>query len=158
MRADRYCTTFAIRRSQHSTDAVIPITTKQVMLGILWKEERTADPQVRHRHPAAVNPILCLHEDGFHNGMFFIYHLQKMRTDPVGARHFRFDQTQPDHIAITVSRYLLSAILLHLKDPSKVIGKTRSYLLAPLECYEQTGLLPNVVFSGERLQISKPIS
>ena len=44
------------------------------------------------------------------------------------------------------ARYLVGAVLLDLEDPSKVIGKTRSYLLAPLEWYEQTGRVPNVVF------------
>lgn len=43
-------------------------------------------------------------------------------------------------------RYFVGAILLDLQDPSKVIGKTRSYLLAPLEWYEQTGRVPNIVF------------
>jgi beta-1,4-mannooligosaccharide/beta-1,4-mannosyl-N-acetylglucosamine phosphorylase len=44
------------------------------------------------------------------------------------------------------ARYLVGAVLLDLEDPSKVIGKTRSYLLAPLDWYEQTGRVPNVVF------------
>jgi len=44
------------------------------------------------------------------------------------------------------ARYLIGAILLDLDDPSRVIGKTRSYLLAPLALYEQTGRVPNVVF------------
>ena len=43
-------------------------------------------------------------------------------------------------------RYLIGAILLDLKDPSKVIGKTNSYLLAPLTWYEQNGRVPNIVF------------
>jgi len=45
------------------------------------------------------------------------------------------------------ARYLLGAVLLDLKDPSKVIGKTKSYILAPLAIYEQTGRVPNVVFA-----------
>jgi beta-1,4-mannooligosaccharide/beta-1,4-mannosyl-N-acetylglucosamine phosphorylase len=44
-------------------------------------------------------------------------------------------------------RYLLGAVLLDLDDPSKVIGKTMSYILAPLALYEQTGRVPNVVFA-----------
>lgn len=45
------------------------------------------------------------------------------------------------------ARYLLGAVLLDLEDPSKVIGKTMSYILAPLVWYEQTGRVPNVVFA-----------
>ena len=44
-------------------------------------------------------------------------------------------------------RYLLGAVLLDLKDPSKVIGKTMSFLLAPYTPYEQLGRVPNVVFA-----------
>jgi predicted GH43/DUF377 family glycosyl hydrolase len=44
------------------------------------------------------------------------------------------------------ARYLVGAALLDLHDPSKVIGKTRSFLLAPYTWYEQTGRVPNVVF------------
>lgn len=43
-------------------------------------------------------------------------------------------------------RYLIGAVLLDLDDPSQVIGKTMSYLLAPLADYEQNGRVPNVVF------------
>jgi len=43
-------------------------------------------------------------------------------------------------------RYLIGAVLLDLEDPSIVIGKTMSYLLAPLAWYEQNGRVPNVVF------------
>ena len=44
------------------------------------------------------------------------------------------------------ARYLIGAALLDLADPAKVVGKTRSYLLAPLAPYEQNGRVPNVVF------------
>lgn len=44
-------------------------------------------------------------------------------------------------------RYSLGAILMDLKKPTKVIGKTRSYILAPEEPYEQRGEVPNVVFT-----------
>jgi len=43
-------------------------------------------------------------------------------------------------------RYLVGAVLLDLEDPSRAIGKTMSYLLAPLAWYEQNGRVPNVVF------------
>lgn len=43
-------------------------------------------------------------------------------------------------------RYLIGAILLDPDDPARVIGKARSFLLAPYEWYEQTGRVPNVVF------------
>ncbi len=47
----------------------------------------------------------------------------------------------------------IEAVLLDLKDPRKVIGKTRGPLLIPQESYEQFGLVPNVIFpSGALLQ------
>jgi beta-1,4-mannooligosaccharide/beta-1,4-mannosyl-N-acetylglucosamine phosphorylase len=44
-------------------------------------------------------------------------------------------------------RYLLGAVLLDLGDPSRVIGKTMSFILAPYAWYEQTGRVPNVVYA-----------
>lgn len=44
-------------------------------------------------------------------------------------------------------RYLLGAVLLDLEDPSRIIGKTMSYLLAPLTWYEQNGRVQNIVFA-----------
>jgi beta-1,4-mannooligosaccharide/beta-1,4-mannosyl-N-acetylglucosamine phosphorylase len=44
-------------------------------------------------------------------------------------------------------RYALGAMMLDLDDPSKVIGYTTNYLLAPDVIYEQVGRVPNVVFS-----------
>lgn len=44
------------------------------------------------------------------------------------------------------ARYFIGGIMLDLKDPSKVIGKTRSFLLAPYTWYEQSGRVPNVVY------------
>ncbi|MCK4401062.1 glycoside hydrolase family 130 protein [bacterium] len=44
-------------------------------------------------------------------------------------------------------RYRLGAILMDLDDPTKIIGKTRSYILAPYEQYELCGRVPNVVFT-----------
>ncbi len=42
--------------------------------------------------------------------------------------------------------YRLGAILLDLKDPSKVIGRTPHFIFGPEEMYERTGDVPNVVF------------
>ena len=44
-------------------------------------------------------------------------------------------------------RYCLGAILMDLKDPTKITGRTRSHILAPEENYEQCGKVPNVVFT-----------
>ncbi|MCK4423340.1 MAG: glycoside hydrolase family 130 protein [Candidatus Omnitrophica bacterium] len=44
-------------------------------------------------------------------------------------------------------RYCLGAILMDLNDPTKIIGKTKSHILAPYEPYEQCGCVPNVVFT-----------
>lgn len=43
-------------------------------------------------------------------------------------------------------RYRIGAILMDLNDPVKILGMTRSHILAPLEPYEQCGKVPNVVF------------
>lgn len=43
-------------------------------------------------------------------------------------------------------RYSMGASLLDLEDPSKVLYRTKSYLLAPAELYEMTGDVPNVIF------------
>ena len=42
--------------------------------------------------------------------------------------------------------YQAGAVLLDLKDPSKVIGRCRCNILEPRELYELTGQVPNVVF------------
>lgn len=44
-------------------------------------------------------------------------------------------------------RYALGAMLLDLEDPARVIGLTRSYILAPEMQYERLGSVPNVVFA-----------
>jgi predicted GH43/DUF377 family glycosyl hydrolase len=44
-------------------------------------------------------------------------------------------------------RYCLGAILLDLMDPTKVVGKTNSHILAPNEPWEMCGAVPNVVFT-----------
>jgi beta-1,4-mannooligosaccharide/beta-1,4-mannosyl-N-acetylglucosamine phosphorylase len=43
-------------------------------------------------------------------------------------------------------RYSMGAALLDLEDPSKVLYRTKPYLLAPAELYELTGDVPNVIF------------
>lgn len=40
----------------------------------------------------------------------------------------------------------MGAALLDLEDPSKVLYRTKPYLLAPAEMYELTGDIPNVIF------------
>lgn len=43
-------------------------------------------------------------------------------------------------------RYSMGAALLDLEDPTKVLCRTRSYLLAPALSYETSGDVPNVIF------------
>ena len=45
------------------------------------------------------------------------------------------------------SRYSLGAMLLDLEDPTKIIGKTESWILTPEAPYERTGHVSNVVFT-----------
>ncbi|MCK4308193.1 glycoside hydrolase family 130 protein [candidate division WOR-3 bacterium] len=47
----------------------------------------------------------------------------------------------------TGHRYRLGALLMDLENPVKIVGKTRSHILAPYEQYEQCGKVPNVVFT-----------
>lgn len=42
--------------------------------------------------------------------------------------------------------YSMGAVLLDLEDPSKVLARTRDYLLTPEKEYETTGFVPNVAF------------
>ena len=42
--------------------------------------------------------------------------------------------------------YSFGAALLDLEEPSKVLGRTREYLLTPEKSYETTGFVPNVCF------------
>ena len=44
------------------------------------------------------------------------------------------------------ARYYISAVLLDLEDPCKIIGKAYSYLLGPEQDYETRGNVDNVVF------------
>ena len=52
-------------------------------------------------------------------------------------------QIIPYHNAI----YSLGAIMLDLEDPSRVIGKTESFILTPEEPYELAGRVPNTIFT-----------
>ena len=47
---------------------------------------------------------------------------------------------------VVPARYSIGAVLLDLKDPAKVIGKTNSPILTPDAPYEYMGTVPNVVF------------
>lgn len=42
--------------------------------------------------------------------------------------------------------YSMGAVILDIDDPSKVLYRTRDYLLTPEKNYETTGFVPNVVF------------
>jgi beta-1,4-mannooligosaccharide/beta-1,4-mannosyl-N-acetylglucosamine phosphorylase len=55
-------------------------------------------------------------------------------------------------------RYSIGAALLDLENPSKVLARTRSYLLAPTEIYEQAGDVPNVCFPVAALTDGKRIA
>ena len=47
----------------------------------------------------------------------------------------------------------IEALLLDLKDPKKIVGRTGGPLLAPEEAYELSGYIPNVIFpSGALLE------
>lgn len=48
--------------------------------------------------------------------------------------------------------FAIEAFLLDLKDPKKIIGKTRGALIVPEESYEKNGLIGNTIFpSGARI-------
>ncbi|MDR1200580.1 MAG: glycoside hydrolase family 130 protein [Tannerellaceae bacterium] len=48
-------------------------------------------------------------------------------------------------------RYCLGALLLDLKDPSRVLARSREPIMEPLAAYEQTGFFGNVVFTNGHL-------
>jgi len=52
------------------------------------------------------------------------------------------------HGATAENRYCLGAILLDLKDPSKVIARSEEPIMEPIAAYEQTGFFGNVVFTN----------
>jgi predicted GH43/DUF377 family glycosyl hydrolase len=45
-------------------------------------------------------------------------------------------------------RYCLGALLLDLKDPSKVLARSEEPIMEPIADYEQTGFFGNVVFTN----------
>lgn len=49
---------------------------------------------------------------------------------------------------VTIEVYSLGAMLLDLKDPSKVIARTQAPILYPQEPYERVGEAPNVIFTS----------
>lgn len=51
--------------------------------------------------------------------------------------------------------YSLGAAILDIDDPSKVLYRTRDYLLTPEKEYETTGFVPNVVFPCATLHDAK---
>lgn len=51
------------------------------------------------------------------------------------------------HSADAQDRYHLTGMLLDLKDPNRVLMKSRRPVLEPTETFETTGFVPNVVFT-----------
>jgi len=52
------------------------------------------------------------------------------------------------HGANKDNRYCLGALLLDLKDPSKVLARSREPIMEPIVEYEQNGFLGNVIFTN----------
>ena len=52
------------------------------------------------------------------------------------------------HGANSDNRYCLGAILLDINDPSKVLARSETPIMEPIEPYEQTGFFGNVVFTN----------
>jgi predicted GH43/DUF377 family glycosyl hydrolase len=50
------------------------------------------------------------------------------------------------HASDNKTCYCSAALLLDLKDPRKIIARSREPILYPSEAYEKTGLMPNVIF------------
>ena len=55
------------------------------------------------------------------------------------------------HGANANSRYCLGALLLDLEDPSKVIARSETPIMEPLENYEQDGFFGQVIFTNGHL-------
>lgn len=55
-------------------------------------------------------------------------------------------------------RYSMGAVILDKEDPSKVLYRTRDYLLAPAASYELMGDVPNVVFPCAALSDGKRVA
>ena len=52
----------------------------------------------------------------------------------------------------------MGAVILDKEDPSKVLYRTRDYLLAPAASYELMGDVPNVVFPCAALSDGKRVA
>jgi beta-1,2-mannobiose phosphorylase / 1,2-beta-oligomannan phosphorylase len=57
------------------------------------------------------------------------------------------------HGADEKNRYCLGALLLDLKDPSRVVARSESPMMEPTESYELNGFLGNVIFTNGHLVI-----
>ena len=55
------------------------------------------------------------------------------------------------HGADSSNRYCLGAMLLDLKDPSKVLARSSEPIMEPVAPYEQTGFFGNVVFTNGQI-------
>ncbi|HKK61766.1 MAG TPA: glycoside hydrolase family 130 protein [Bacteroidales bacterium] len=55
-------------------------------------------------------------------------------------------------------RYSMGAAILDHENPSKVLYRTKPYLLAPAEIYEMTGDVPNVIFPCAALTDGEKVS
>lgn len=67
-----------------------------------------------------------------------------------GASPIRTDEGWLEiyHGADSSNRYCLGAMLLDLKDPSKVLARSSEPIMEPVAPYEQTGFFGNVVFTN----------
>jgi predicted GH43/DUF377 family glycosyl hydrolase len=52
------------------------------------------------------------------------------------------------HGADRESRYCLGAVLLDLRDPSKVLARSQYPIMEPLADYEKSGFFGNVIFTN----------
>lgn len=55
------------------------------------------------------------------------------------------------HGANSDNRYCLGALLLDIKDPSKVLARSKDPIMEPIAEYEQTGFFGNVIFTNGHL-------
>ena len=70
-----------------------------------------------------------------------------------GASPIRTDEGWLEiyHGADSSNRYCLGAMLLDLKDPSKVLARCSEPIMEPVAPYEQTGFFGNVVFTNGQI-------
>ena len=56
------------------------------------------------------------------------------------------------------SNYRVGLMLLDLEDPTKVIGRTKDFIMEPEEYYEKFGLIiPNVVFPSATVVVDDTV-